>query len=1183
MTSSCGSTNGSAGAGGQVVAMAEVGILHPLTGDQAGASDPRGHRWVTASAGTGKTAVLSARVLRLLLQDVAPERILCLTFTKAGAAEMAERVHGRLARWVQVDDVDLFRDLEALGEVADPAMREKARLLFARVLDATGGGLRIQTIHSFCQSLLAAFPLEAGLVPGFEPLDDRGQAELSRRALIAMIETAQRDADEPLLSAIEMLALRLGEEGTQAYLARCVRAARALDALPDDLEEALLDQLDLPTGDVESVLAERCVDAAFPVALLRQIAAANAAWGAKSGLETADRIAAWLAAAPQARAEGLDELCSALLTREGEVKNRNRDKLLAAAPDYVALATTCGEAIRALVDLRRHVAFVHLAARGLHAGRAYARAYAQAKRQAGAVDFDDLIGHASALLTRPGMAEWIRYKLDQRVDHILVDEAQDTNDAQWSIVWSIVEEFLEVEDDGLSALRTLFVVGDTKQAIFGFQGTSPEAFLGALREFRVAAGRVSHPFEELPLALSFRSMPAVLDVVDAVLDEVGHAEFGLESPSAPHQSARRHPGRVLLLPPTSLIVAQSETEGEGAEEVEDGPVEGEEDWLSDHQRRHAEKIARLVKALIGTPLASKGRDARPGDVLVLLRSRGALSRLIVARLYEAGVPVAGVDRLRLQTPLAVRDLLAALRFAVQPEDDLNLAGLLVSPLIGWSQEDLLARAIPRRGSLWGHLRENAAPEALAPLRGLLAAADFTTPYRYLEAILSGPMDGRRKLVARLGEEARDAIDELINAALGFEADDHPSLQRFIDWFDRGDADIKRELGEGGDMVRVMTVHGSKGLEAPIVILADAAFDPGQRPRADAVDLPVAKTSLPLIRPGKGEAAPPIEAAMDAAQRLDMEEHWRLLYVALTRAEEQLIVTGALGSRAKGVVPEGSWHQAVERAMRRLGADRLAMEEWGEGFAWQGPAGLPPARPARGDGDQTPGGVDEALPDWLHAPAPTEARPPRPLAPSAAVDDDVPDPPPDTAMRAAAERGRLLHALFERLPDLPGEERAAAAERWLAGPGGLADPAARGVLVAHVLAVLDDPAHAALFGPSALAEAPVAAVVDGQVIAGTVDRLLVRDEDVHVVDFKTGRAVPADVAQVPLAHVRQMAAYVAALAEIFPERQIRASLLYTAGPRLIDLPAALLSAHKPRFGPAEHNLSAHNLETGGPAD
>ncbi|MBO9580224.1 MAG: double-strand break repair helicase AddA [Sphingobium sp.] len=1149
--------------------MAERKAIPPLKAEQAQASRPHAHVWLSASAGTGKTHVLSARVLRLLLAGVAPERILCLTFTKAGAAEMAERVHAILARWVQSTNDEVIEDLRALGEDDGPATVHRARLLFAKVLDATGGGLKIQTIHSFCQSLLASFPLEAGLVPGFKALDDRAQAELSRRALITMIEQAERTHDNALIEAIEALALRLGEDGTVSYLARCVPASRALEALPDDIAGALLDFLDLPTGDLGAYLAEHCQDPHISEASLRRIAAANRDWGTKTGLGIADTVGLWLAADAAERVVLIEPLLACLVTKDGLAKNRSNEKLFAFDPDYADVAEDIGQSLRALAELPGQVAYAREAARGLLAGRAYARAYHAAKRSAGVVDFDDLIRRASELLNTDGMAEWIRYKLDQRIDHMLVDEAQDTNERQWDLVDAIVAEYFETApDDVRGALRTLFVVGDTKQAIFGFQGTSPRAFVDALQRFQDRAGRTGHSIDELPLALSFRSMPAVLEVVDATLAAIGHDAVGLPRPPEHHRAARNHPGQVLLQPPTRAPREADDEEGEGDEPGDDWT------WLSDHERTHAERIAQQIKAWLDEKLVlrSKGRPVRPGDILILLRSRGALSRLIVARLYEAGVPVAGVDRLRLQAPLAVQDLLAALRFAVQPEDDLNLANLLASPLIGWSQDDLLTH-VPRPSgvSLWSHLRATQDEDALRPLRDLLNAADFTTPYRYLEMILSGPMDGRRKLATRLGEEAHDAIDELLNAALGFETDDHLSLQRFIDWFDRGDADIKRELAESGDMVRVMTVHGSKGLEAPVVILADAAFDPGRRPRGAILDLPVLDHALPLIPPTRAEASAKIAEASDRTDSADMEEHWRLLYVAMTRAEEMLVVTGALGPAAKGEAAELSWHKAVERALIDLGAEEA---ENGD-LRWMGRDTLPDSL--------SPQAVEEvataetALPEWLYMAAPAEARPPRPLAPSVSPEDDVPDPPPDAVMRGAAERGRLLHALFERLPDVTPAERRAAADRWLAGAGRVADAGERAALVDHALSVIQDDANAALFSPEALAEAPIAAVVGEQVIAGTVDRLLVTDAFVHVVDFKTGRAVPRDAWAVPAAHLRQMAAYAAALGIIFPKREIRVSLLYSSGPKLIDLTSDVLAPHKPGLVPAQEKLSVGELE------
>jgi ATP-dependent helicase/nuclease subunit A len=1143
------------------------GRLQPLAGAQAIATSPGDHVWLSASAGTGKTHVLTARVYRLLLAGVPPENILCLTFTKAGAAEMAERIHDRLARWVQMDGPALAADLHALGEDVGPERQDRARRLFAEVLEATGGGLRIQTIHGFCQQLLSAFPVEAGLVPGFRPLEAREQQVLAREALAEMVVEAEERRDEALIAAIQTLSLRLGEAGAESFLIRAARGHDVITALPQDIRGWLFDLLELPPGDVEAEIAAQCGDALFDMASLARIGAANVAWGTKTALEDLDHIAAWRAADPAGRAASLEELLKVFRTARGEPRKFSQ-KLVDADPGYADIATRLGDRCKDLLQLRARAAYAEMLAQALYAGRAYAAAYAQAKRNAGAVDFDDLIARAATLLSEGGMGDWIRYKLDQQVDHVLIDEAQDTNRRQWEIVEAIAQEFFAGEGARGDTLRTIFTVGDFKQAIFGFQGTSPREFERARRRFGLFAEFAGHAFHSLSLDRSFRSTPAVLEVVDATVATLAPEALGLEPVQVRHLSANPRPGEVLLWKPVSLIAPDDEDAGEVAAAEEAG---GEENWNAEHVRILAQRIADQIGEWIdgGLMLESKGRPIRPGDIMILVRSRTELARLIVARLYEADVPVAGIDRLRLNAPLAVRDLLAALRFAVQPEDDLNLAGLLVSPLVGWSQDDLMHRAAGRKEGLWRHLRATVADAALAPLHDLLRIADFTTPYRYLEHILSGVTDGRRKLIARLGTEVRDPIEELLNAALAFEADGAPSLQRFIDWFDRGDVEIVRDAAAQGNAVRLLTVHGSKGLQAPVVILADAAHDPDAGNRTDSLEW----EGLPIVPPRKSERFGPVGDAMQAAAVEEREEHWRLLYVAMTRAEERLVVAGALGPRAKGVVPEASWHAAVEQGMAALGAQWEADPLWGARRRWIGRETMKPVpvRPAAPDVRER---VEE--PAWLRQPAPTEARPPRPLAPSVQPEDDTPDPPPGPAMRAAAERGKLMHALFERLPAVAPAERRAAALRWLGQSMGADDALAEDV-AAHVLRVIDAPDFAALFSPEALAEAPIAAVVGEDVIAGTVDRLRVGERLVQAVDFKTGRHVPASADAVPLPHLRQMAAYAAALAVIFPDREIEAALLYTAGPSLIRLPDALLAPHKPGLGTAQHNLSAPGVE------
>ncbi|ODP37344.1 double-strand break repair helicase AddA [Sphingomonas turrisvirgatae] len=1127
-----------------------AGALPPLAGNQAAASQPDASVWLSASAGTGKTQVLAARVFRLLLRGVDPGAILCLTFTKAGAAEMAARVSGRLAHWVRAKPVEVAADLSALGEDFSPERVAFARTLFAKVLDAPGGGLRIQTIHSFCQTLLSAFPVEAGLTPGFRPLEAREETALARETLAEMLADAGREGREGLIDAVGALSLRLGEGKAEAFLNACARAPDAMAALPSGLQPFVRRALGLPQGDVAAAAAEWCSDDNFDVAALKRIADANHAWGTATGQKDAAVAAAWLAAAPAERVAMLGELKKLALTAKDEPRKASA-KLIALDADYAELLVELGEACSGVLGMVARAGYADLLAMGLGAGREYAAAYQAAKRRVGAVDFDDLIGKTVALLDQPGMGDWIRFKLDQATSHVLIDEAQDTNVSQWRIVRALADEFFAGEGAHGEEVRTLFTVGDYKQAIFGFQGTDPVNFAAAEQHF---SARSDGALARLSLTHSFRSTAPVLAFVDAAVAALPEPGMGTETEV--HASRVEGPGTVVLWPPV----------------VAGGDPEDEESWVDDATREVANRIARQIKAWIGTlELESKGRTLRPEDVMILVKRRGELASLLVARLYAEGVPVAGVDRLRLNAPLAVQDLLAAVRFALQPDDDLSLAALLVSPLIGWTQDELMDAALRERGSLWRHLRATQADERLAALYDLLARADFMTPYRFLEHLLSGSLDGRRKLLRRLGKEALDPVEELLTAALGFEGLATPTLQRFLDWFDRGDVEIVRDSAQPQAAVRVMTAHGAKGLQAPLVILADACADPagGNKVHDFVKWAPEGHDGppFPVFRPGKAERGGPVDAVVAQADARELEEHWRLFYVAATRAEERLVIAGALGPRCKGEPPALSWYAAAKAAFATLGV------EAGEGEAvFVGHDPQPPVTRRAGAGAIAPERV--ALPEWVQRAAPAEARPPRPLAPSSIGEDLVSDPPPGPALRAAAERGRLIHALLERLPAVDAQARAGAADRWLAGAGGVEDAPTRSELAAAALAVIGDARFAELFGPDALAEAPIAAVVPGgHVVSGTADRLLVTDTRVLVVDFKTGRRAPGSLDEVPPYHVRQMAAYVAALEVVFPGRRIEAGLLYTAGPVLFALPDATIAAHKPGFVADEQSLAA----------
>jgi ATP-dependent helicase/nuclease subunit A len=1184
--------------------MSGPAAVHPLHGNQMLAVNPRDTVWLSASAGTGKTQVLSSRVLRLLLQEgVEPSQVLCLTFTKAGATEMAARINGTLAEWVRLEDTQLFQRLDAIGAPTDPDTRARARTLFTAVLDSPGGGLRIDTIHAFSQWLLATFPLEAELVPGARPMEDRERALLARQVLADLLVAAENDPFDgaPLLEAIAQLSLRHGPDSVVEFLLRCAGAREAWFGpgswQAGDIRSHVLRLLGLPADAGDDLLAEMCADDGFDVRSLRRCCEVLADWNTATAHKATDVLVPWLTQSAARRAEGIDDVHAALFTKDDSVRSLNH--LSKRDPDYEGYALRVGEGLARIREVKALLGLAERLVPALRLGRAFALAWDEAKQREGLIDFDDQIRRAADLLRGQASADWIRYKLDRRFDHILVDEAQDTNAAQWDIVFAMAEEFWaglgqherqhaveHGERHGQPPLlRTLFVVGDYKQAIFRFQGTSPENFRraadrvrGKMREAAENADMLrsnlsARPLVELGLDRSFRTAQRVLDFVDEAIAGIGHASFGLDRPAEPHVGQER-PGYVALWQPVSEQVGEDDdaplADDEGAEE-HDGQ---QPNWLSRPDRQMAERIAQQVREWLDpsgpgfTLNKGKPRRAGAGDVMVLVRQRKELAGLIVARLHAAGVPVAGVDRLRLGAPLAVKDLIAALRFAVQPLDDLNLAALLVSPLVGWSQEQLLRHAYrDRHRHLWEHLRAGSGAEIAAVLQqlgDLLALADFAPPQAMLHWLLVGPWQGRRKLVARLGSEANDPIDELVNAAQAYVATDTPSLAGFLAWFDAGDGELKREADAASGLVRVMTVHGSKGLQAPIVILADATGNPeAARERGfDLADPRDERRKVPLPPLSKDEKVGRIAARIAENREGDEQEHWRLLYVAMTRAEEALFIGGALGRRDKDGPADKSWYARL-RALFPAEAD-VEDAIWGTRCE----NGQPPAPlPAEVRAVELP--LREPLPRWLERAPPAEPRPPRPLAPSSLGEDDAPDPPfPPGAGRDALRRGTLVHKLLERLPQVAADLREEAGWQWLARNAADLPEDAREAMLASAMAVLGNAEWAEIFGPASLAEVPVAAVVGGQVVAGTIDRLVVEPDRVRLVDYKTARRPPESLEQVPRGVLRQMGAYAAALEVAFPGKRVEVALLYTAVPRLIAVPADVLAAHKPDFSPPQ---------------
>lgn len=1118
--------------------------------------------WVAASAGTGKTTVLTNRVLTLLLHDTPPSRILCLTFTKAAAAEMANRVNDRLSQWTTMGDGALAQELENLtGEVPDADRRDQARQLFVRVLDAPGG-MTIATIHAFCQSLLRRFPLEAGVPPHFELMDERSSGEALEAARENVLNRAQK-GDEPELAAALGEIVRHVQEASFAELldAMALERARLGAVLAQGFERfdvALRRDLGLGRDETaDGIVAAACSAGAVDEARLRSAVEAMTSSASMRDRLRGDTIARWLAD-PDGRAAAFDEYLHAFFTLGGErYKDIVTKKLAESRPEIaetVAAEADRLEAIRA----RRCAAATYAASAALvRLAAAMLDEYERYKAARALLDYDDLVLKTRDLLQRPGIAPWVLFKLDGGIDHILIDEAQDTNPEQWEIVKLIAEEFFTGRG-AREIARTVFAVGDAKQSIYSFQRADPAKFMAMRAHFEAAVTEAQAAWRIIPLDISFRSVAAVLRAVDAVFAQA-HASDGvaLDGTAIRHEAFRHGAaGRVELWPPV---------------EPRDGPAP--KAWsLPLVQRQAREPQTRLALAIAATiqrwietgeRLEARDRPIRAGDVMVLVRRRGPFVTELVRALKQAKVPVAGVDRMLLTEQLAVEDMMALGQFLLLPEDDLTLATVLKGPLFHFAEEMLFDLAWRRRGTLWAELlrRRDEAPDfarAASELSALLARADFVPPYELFAEVL-GARQGRKAVLSRLGLEARDPLDEFLAAALAYERAHGVSLQGFLHWLTAGAAEVKRDLEQGGrNEVRILTVHGAKGLEAPIVFLPDTLQVPQKAPA-----ILWGEGGLPLWLVERSVLPQSAAFALQAARLRRDQEYRRLLYVAMTRASDRLYICGW---RTKRASPSGNWHDLVAAGMAATGAEKFAFDLepllGGEGWSGEG-LRLTTLQTAKPRGDERiarPAAGAAVLPAWCWDVPAAEPAPPQPLVPSQPREQEPASRSPlGEDQGTTFLRGLLIHRLLQSLPNIAPEKREAAARRFLALPvHGLA-PETQTAMLQETMAVLEHPEFAGLFAPGSAAEVPVVGLVNGRALSGQIDRLVVAGDAVLIVDYKTMRPVPPTEAEIPAAYLDQLAAYRAAVAAIYPTKVVRCALLWTEGPSLMPISEERLQA------------------------
>jgi len=1139
---------------------------------QQAASDPASSVWVSANAGTGKTKVLTDRVLRLLLAGTVPSCILCITYTKAAAAEMENRIHHTLSQWVAMDDAALASALRQLNDhVPDATMIRRARSLFATVLDAPEG-VRIQTIHSFCQSLLRRFPLEAGVQPHFEVIDERTALELMAEARMRLFARSLRaqEGDEALAGAVDLLASRLAESQFQDLLTQLVGERRnLLPALTrkDGLQRLIADAyatLNVSPADSEGQFFAQCFNYSQSEESALRACISHMISGSKNDAKYANLMQPWWRSQGADRMACWSEYRKVWLTdkstpRANLVTQAVTKKMPDAEEVMRAEQERCGY-YQARIQALSTAQFTEAA---LIVVDAMLSLYSRLKKINQALDYDDLILLSLGLLKREGIAPWVLYKLDGGLDHVLIDEAQDTSPEQWELVDRLVDEFFSGEGVEAERLlkRTLFVVGDEKQSIYSFQGAAPKAFGAKSHDFSRRAEAAQVVFRSLKLSMSFRSTAAVLQVVDAVISQP-HVRSGMsfQEGIVPHEAYRAGQAGVVEIWPAIT--------GDDRGQRDIWEVQKELVNERDAPFILADRIASTIAGWLrdGEPLASQGRSIRAGDILVLVRRRNAFMHHLVRALKRQGVPVAGVDRMVLTEHIAVMDLLALAEFLLLPEDDLSLACLLKSPLCGISEQQLYELAYGRgKTSLWARLQSSGL-ESAEFLRGLLEQVDYIRPYELFATVLEA--QGKREAFARrMGDEVFDPLDEFLALALEYERSHAPSLQGFLHWVRSGETTIKRDMEQGADAVRIMTVHGSKGLQAPIVFLPDTTDTP--RSTNQPLWTQHQGERVMLWSPSGAEDDPRTAELREELGQAQEDEYRRLLYVAMTRAEDRLYVGGWIARNRKDV-PEDCWYRWIVEGTRdlmrphthRFGDDEVEVLR----YITEQSAAVATAKTRQA---QEPVAV---MPSYLRQPPAPEPYPPQPLVPSRSDGEVVLASAQGggAVLSPVSEddrylRGNLVHRLLQWLPDTTPSQRQSAAEAYLVRYAPQWSEAERIAVLDEVLAVLAHPDMAPVFAEGSLAEVPVSGLVtlSGQqtprLLSGQVDRLCVTDDGVWIIDYKTQRTPPARVEDVPPAYLRQMAVYRGALAHIYPNRPLHCALLWTAGPLLMPLPADLLAS------------------------
>lgn len=863
--------------------------------EQLRSSDPTKSVWASASAGTGKTKVLTDRVLKLLLSGTSPQKILCLTFTKAAAGEMLERINHTLISWTKASASELEDSLLSIFG-RPPTNDEKiiAQSLFHISLKSAKQA-QIQTIHSFCQSILRQFPFEAGITPGFQVIDEPKSYDLIRRvshSIFANIDSS-KGFDQETLNALTFMETNIHDSSLEELQNEIISSKVEFKILIDQFKtqenyEKFLKKTMQITQSADDYFATlfSTLDK-YGALSLSQDELDNNIIQQYNDYYNLDK---------EGRKKSFDSVKNLFLTlldvpRLKIISSKTaktHPELLEVIQAIQSAILETDQALKALRLIQASKYLFILASQLI-------TTYEEYKNKLGYIDYDDLIYLTQRLLGNSEYKEWILYKLDGGIEHILIDEAQDTSPAQWRIIEAIMQEFYSGNET--SQNRTIFVVGDEKQSIYSFQGADIKAFNNMKTYLAKQMSDSRRSFEIVELAYGYRSTTAIIDFVHKVFNKLSD-RFPTHANIKCFRS--NHPGKVEIWP---LITSEEKTNLFW-------PVFTKNQQISPSQEL-ANNIAAYIKAEIasGKILPSTGKPISAGDFMILIRRRNNATTEIITALQDQGLEVAGIDRLIIADSLVAKDLISLAKFVLQPLDNLNLATLLKSPFIGINDDELQTLILSdKKQSIWHNLHTSKWGEIYKKLEQFKQLYLTYSLQDFFHIILN-ILGYRKQLLDFNGEESLDIINEFLELTNSFAKEISNNLQEFVLWFEHNPTEIKRNI-EKNNKIRIMTIHGAKGLQAGVVILADTTSTP-----INQNSITWTPDHLALWGASSLNTNNYLSAIKIYNQSTDYEEYLRLLYVAMTRAEDHLIVTGYSNKKD---APKNSWYQIIMDNMVEVG-------------------------------------------------------------------------------------------------------------------------------------------------------------------------------------------------------------------------------------------------------------------------